>query len=308
MHQIISLIHGGSGIDFTGYKQSTVVRRIQRRIGIAQLATPGDYLEFLQQSPEEILTLGRDVLINVTKFFRDREVFTVLHNQILPAMMEQAAARKALRVWVPGCATGEEAYSIAMLVEELATTRGEKWDVKIFATDLDEVSIEYASRGLYPKSIAADVAPEWLGRYFVEENGVLRISSGIRKQVVFAQQNILRDPPFTKVALISCRNLLIYLRADSQKKLMSLFHFALQPGGYLLLGTSETIGDRENIFETAYAKMRIFKKRADSAPSIAAAANGPPSVARFSNGSRELTPLEISAKAATKSSNRSMKG
>lgn len=295
MHKIISLIHGQSGIDFTGYKQSTVVRRIQRRIGIAQLATPGDYLEFLQQSPEEILALGRDVLINVTKFFRDREVFAVLRDQILPAMMKQTDARKMLRIWVPGCATGEEAYSIAILARELATARGEIWDVKIFATDVDKVSIEYASRALYPKSIAADVAPELLGRYFVEENGVLRISSEIRKQVVFAQQNILRDPPFTKVALISCRNLLIYLRAETQKKVMALLHFALQPGGYLLLGTSETIGDLEDAFETVNAKMRIFKKRADSTPSIAAAVGGQPSVTRFSNGSRELKPLEISA-------------
>jgi two-component system, chemotaxis family, CheB/CheR fusion protein len=295
MHKIISLIRSQSGVDFIGYKQSTVLRRIQRRIGIAQLATPGDYLEFLQQSPEEIVALGRDVLINVTKFFRDREVFTVLRDEILPEMMEQAAARKPLRIWVPGCATGEEAYSIAMLVEELATTRGEKWDVKIFATDLDEVSIEYASRGLYPKSIAADVAPELLARFFVEESGVLRISSQIRKQVVFAQQNILRDPPFTKVALISCRNLLIYLQADTQKKVMALLHFALQPGGYLLLGTSETIGDRENAFETVNAKMRIFKKRVDSTPSIAAAVGGPPSVPRPSNGSGARPPFEIPA-------------
>ena len=296
LHKIIDLIREHSGVDFSGYKESTVLRRIQRRIGIAQLASPGDYLEFLQQSPEETSALARDVLINVTRFFRDSEVFALLHDEILPAIMEQAAAGKALRIWVPGCATGEEAYSIAMLLDEVARARDEKWDVKIFATDIDKVSIEYASRGLYPKSIAADVPPKLLARFFVEESGALRISPDIRKQVVFAQQNILRDPPFTKVALISCRNLLIYLRADVQKKVMALLHFALQPGGYLLLGTSETIGDRENAFETVSAKKRIFKKRRDSTPSIAAAVCSPPNEARAPNGSSELTRLEVSAK------------
>ena len=293
MHKIVSLIHGQTGIDFTGYKQSTVVRRLQRRIGIAQLANPDDYLEFLQQSPQEVVALGRDLLINVTRFFRDAEVFAVLRDEILPAMLKRASARKALRIWVPGCATGEEAYSIAMLVQELVTARREKWDVKVFATDVDKVSIEYAGRGLYPKSIAADVAPELEARFFVEESGILRISREIREQVVFARHNILRDPPFTKVDLISCRNLLIYLRAESQKKVMALLHFALQPGGYLLLGTSETIGDRENAFETVNAKMRIFKKRGDSTASIAAAVSGVPGATGASNGARGLAPLEI---------------
>jgi two-component system CheB/CheR fusion protein len=292
MHKIFSLIREQTGIDFTGYKQSTVVRRIQRRIGVAQLANPDDYLEFLQQSPQEVVALGRDVLINVTRFFRDGEVFAVLRDEILPALLKRAAGRKVLRIWVPGCATGEEAYSIAMLVQELVTARGEKWDMKIFATDLDKVSIEHAGRGLYPKSIAADVAPELLARFFVEENGLLRISHKIREQVVFARQNILRDPPFTKVDMISCRNLLIYLRAESQKKVMALLHFALQPGGHLLLGTSETIGDWEDGFETVNAKMRIFKRRVDSTSSIAAAVSGVPSAIGASNGGRGPAPLE----------------
>jgi two-component system CheB/CheR fusion protein len=293
IHKILSLVRGQTGIDFSGYKQSTVVRRIQRRIGIAQLANPDDYLEFLQQSPQEVVALARDLLINVTRFFRDREVFTVLRGEILPAMLKRAAARKALRIWVPGCATGEEAYSIAMLVQDLVTARGEMWDVKIFATDLDRFSIEYASRGLFPKSIAADVAPDLLARYFVEDSGLLRISPKIREHVVFAQHNILRDPPFTKVDLISCRNLLIYLRAGSQKKVMTLLQFALQPGGYLLLGTSETVGDRENAFETVNTKMRIFKKRTDSTPMIAEVLRSAPSATGDSNGGRGFAPPEI---------------
>src|SRR6184192_2508752 len=169
------------------------MRRWTRRIGIAQLANPEEYLEFLEQSPQEVAMLGRDLLINVTRFFRDGEVFDVLRGEILPAILKRAAARKALRIWVPGCATGEEAYSIAMLVQEFVTARGEKWDVKIFATDVDKVSIEYAGRGLYPKSIAADVGPELLARFFVQESA-LRICPEIRKQVVFARHNILRDP------------------------------------------------------------------------------------------------------------------
>ena len=286
LHKILSLIHGETGIDFTGYKQTTVARRIERRIGVAQLADPDDYLEFLQQSPQEVEALGRDLLINVTRFFRDAKVFAVLRDEILPAILEQAASRKALRIWVPGCATGEEAYSIAMLVQELIVARDEKWNVKIFATDLDKFSIEHASRGLYPKSIAADVAPELLARFFVEEEGLLRICREIREQVVFARQNILRDPPFTKVDLISCRNLLIYLRSESQKKVMALLYFALQPDGYLLLGTSETIGDWEDAFETVSAKARIFKKRPDSTHGIAAAVSDRPIATGSSNGGR----------------------
>jgi two-component system, chemotaxis family, CheB/CheR fusion protein len=279
MQKIVSVIHEQTGIDFTSYKQSTVARRVQRRIGIAQLANPEDYLEFLEQSPQEAAMLGRDLLINVTKFFRDGEVFDVLRGEILPAILNRAGARKALRIWVSGCATGEEAYSIAILVHELVTARGEKWDVKIFATDVDKVSIEHASRGLYPNSIAADVTPELLARFFVQENGGLQICPEIRKQVVFAQQNILRDPPFTKVDLISCRNLLIYLRADSQKKVMTRLHFALRPGGYLLLGTSEAIGDRQSAFETVNAKMRIFQKRGDSSAFIEDVVKGVPTTA-----------------------------
>ena len=293
MHKIVSLMHGQTGINFAGYKQDTVVRRIQRRIGIAQLANSEEYLEFLQQSPQEVAALGRDLLINVTRFFRDGEVFAVLRNEILPAILKRAAISKVLRVWVPGCATGEEAYSIAMLIQELVAGRSEKWQVKIFATDVDRVSIEHASRGLYPKSIAADVAPDLLGRYFVEESGSLRVSPAIREKVVFAPQNILRDPPFTKVDLISCRNLLIYLRAESQRNVMALLHFALQPGGYLLLGTSETIGDRENVFETVSAKMRIFKKRGDSTSSIASAVSEIPSFTETPNGGRQVATLEI---------------
>ncbi len=293
LQKILSLVRAETGVDFTGYKQSTVIRRIGRRIGIAQLANPNDYLQFLQQSEQEIAALGRDLLINVTRFFRDGEVFAALRDEILPVLMKQTAERRTFRAWVPGCATGEEAYSIAMLVQEFVTARREKWDIKIFATDVDKDSLETAGRGLYPKSIAVDVAPELLTRFFIEENGHLRISRQIREQIVFARQNILRDPPFTKVDLISCRNMLIYLQAESQRKAMALFHFALRPGGYLLLGTSETIGDREDAFDTVNSKMRIFKKRADSISAVGKVFSGAPTVAGLlDGGAHELVPLK----------------
>src|SRR5438094_5379486 len=232
--------------------------------------------------------LGRDLLINVTRFFRDGEVFDVLRGEILPTLSKRAAARKALRIWVPGCATGEEAYSIAMLVRDLVTARGEKWDVKIFATDVDKFSIEQAGRGLYPKSIVADVSPELLARFFVEESGVLRVSAEIRKHVVFARHNILCDPPFTKVDLISCRNLLIYLRAKSQRNVMALLHFALQPGGYLLLGTSETVWAREDDFETVNAKNSTATKGTEWCPMIAEVLRAATRAAGDATGARGL--------------------
>ena len=290
LQKMLALIHGKTGIDFSDYKQSTVLRRI----GIAHLANPEDYLEALQRSPQEVAALGRDLLISVTRFFRDPEVFAALRDEVLPGMLEQQARRnKTLRIWVPGCATGEEAYSIAMLVQDLVAASGEPWSVKIFATDVEKDSIEYAGRALYPKSCAADVAPELVARYFIEEGGLFHICPKVREMVVFARHDILRDPPFTKVDLISCRNLLIYLRTGSQQKVMALFHFALQPGGCLLLGTSETIGDRDHAFDTINAKLRIFKKRGDSTFRMAEAVSGVPAHNSLS-GARDPLPVELS--------------
>lgn len=269
LRKIISLIRDQTGTDFSGYKPTSMVRRIERRIGIAQLTKFEDYLELLEQSTEEVAALGRDLLINVTRFFRDDEVFAALRDDILPRILNEAAQEKRLRIWVPGCATGEEAYSIALLVEEHLLARGETWDVKIFATDMDMDSIVSAGHGYYLKSIVADVPPHLLARFFVEENSGFRISQEIREMVLFAQQSILRDPPFTKVDLISCRNLLIYLSPESQRKVISLLHFALRSGGYLLLGTSEAIAEQEYAFETVDAKLRIFRKCANSAPAMA---------------------------------------
>jgi len=261
MEKIAELIRAQTGIDFSGYKQSTVMRRLARRMGITQIRDIKAYLAHLQASPEEVATLGRDLLISVTKFFRDAECFDVLRNRILPALFESSPNR-AVRIWVPGCATGEEAYSIAMLVHELMAKTEQRFDVKIFATDVNQEAVVFAGAGLYPMSIAADVPHDLLARYFVAEGDAWRICRRIREQVVFARHNILRDPPFTRMDLVSCRNLLIYLRPEWQRKVVSQLHFALEPGGYLVLGLSETVGDRPAAFEPVDTKTRIYRKRA----------------------------------------------
>jgi two-component system, chemotaxis family, CheB/CheR fusion protein len=268
IQKITSLIHTQSGIDFSAYKQSTVVRRLQRRMGISKIENAEHYFEYLRQTPEEVRALANDLLINVTRFFRDREAFKCLRDEVIPATFEHASPERSIRVWVPGCATGEEAYSVAMLVAEHAATLDQQYEVKIFATDVNQEAIGFAARGIYPASIAADVSVDLLARYFIREEDGYRICRHVRDLVVFARQNILKDPPFTRMDLISCRNLLIYLQPGCQRKLLSLLFFALGPGGYLFLGTSETVGERQDAFEPVNLKARIFQKRGDAALTI----------------------------------------
>jgi two-component system, chemotaxis family, CheB/CheR fusion protein len=262
MEKIEELLRARTGIDFSAYKQSTVLRRLERRVGITQVENTDQYLEYLRQTPQEVAAFYKDLLISVTKFFRDREMFDCLRKEVIPAIFAKAAKERAIRVWVPGCATGEEAYSIAILLQEQAATLGERYEVKIFATDVNKETIAFAGGGLYPGSIAADVSVEFLARYFVKTENGYRISREIREQVVFAEHNILIDPPFTRMDLVSCRNLLIYLQSPEQRKVLSRFHFALRPEGYLFLGSSETVGEQRDAFEPINAKARIFQKRA----------------------------------------------
>ena len=266
MQKITALLRTKTGLDFSAYKQSTVVRRMVRRMGISQIRDGGHYLEYLQQSPEEVAAFTKDLLICVTRFFRDREVFECLRKRVIPAIFESAAEDRAIRVWVPGCATGEEVYSIAMLLHEHATTLGGTFDVKLFATDVSKDALECASRGVYPASITADVPAEWLARYFHQEAEGFRICRMLRDQVVFARQDVLKDPPFTRMHLVSCRNLLIYVQPEGQRKVLTLLHFALRPGSYLLLGTSETVGGQQSAFDTFDAKARVFQRRAETLP------------------------------------------
>jgi two-component system CheB/CheR fusion protein len=268
MQKITSLIRTQTGIDFSVYKQSTVVRRLERRMGISKIETAEQYFEYLQQAPEEVTAFTNDLLISVTRFFRDRGAFQCLREEIIPAIFARASEERSIRVWVPGCATGEEAYSIAILMTEHAAALGEQRKVKIFATDVNQEAITFAGSGIYPPSIAADVSVDLLARYFVKEQGGFRLGRQIRDQMVFARHNLLKDPPFTRMNLISCRNLMIYLQARWQREVLSLLRFALLPDGYLFLGTCETVGEQQDAFQPVNLKARTFQKREDAAPAM----------------------------------------
>ena len=251
------------GIDFSHYKASTVVRRIERRLQLTQSASLPDYVEKLANDPEELDTLFRDLLIGVTRFFRDEGAFGLLESTIIPELLDANPPKDELRVWVAGCATGEEAYSIAILIKEEQRRRNDARPVKILATDVHRGSLEFASRGLYPADRVASVPPELLERYFDPQGPSFEVSAELRQLLVFAPHNVIRDAPFTRIDLMSCRNLLIYLQPLAQKKVMSLLHFALKRNGILLLGPSETVGPLGDDFETVDSHWRMYRKHRD---------------------------------------------
>lgn len=260
LERICARLRDVTGIDFTNYKTATLVRRIERRMNIAQIQDINEYLQYILQSRQESEALGKDLLIGVTKFFRDADSFLALET-LLPQLFEAVQPRRTLRVWSAACSTGEEAYTLAMLCNRVREERFPRVDLKVFATDVDRAALEIASAGLYPRSVIADLPTDLIERNFVPEgNDHYRINRALRDRLIFARQDLLNDPPFTKIDLISCRNLLIYLRPAAQKKLLSLLHFALQPGGLLFLGTSETLGDMSYAFETLDSRHRIFRK------------------------------------------------
>lgn len=249
-----------TGIDFRNYKYATLARRIERRMNIAQLQDLAEYNQFLQQSNTEADALGKDLLISVTKFFRDPEAIQGVAAQ-LEGLFDAASARRSLRIWCAGCATGEEAYTLAMLCESIRLRKYPLVDVKVFATDVDRAALEIASAGVYPRSVVADVPIELIDRFFIAEgNDEYRVSRALRDRLIFARQDLMADPPFTKIDLASCRNLLIYLNPTAQRRLLSLLHFALVPGGVLFLGGSESLGDLSESFETIESRHRIFRK------------------------------------------------
>ena len=217
------------------------------------------------RTPAEVEALFRDLLIGVTSFFRDPEAFAALQEQVIPRLFAGKPAGAAIRVWVPGCSTGEEAYSIAILLQEQMEALKQSFKVQVFATDIDRQAIEQARAGVYPASIAADVSPERLARFFSQEpdGGAYRIQKGIRDMLVFSEQDVIKDPPFSRLDLISCRNLLIYMGGELQKKLIPLFHYALNPGGVLFLGTSETVGEFADLFATLDRKSKLYQRKED---------------------------------------------
>jgi two-component system CheB/CheR fusion protein len=265
LKKIFVLLRAQTGHDFSQYKPSTIQRRIERRIAVHQIETMDGYLKFIQQAPEEVEALFRDMLIGVTNFFRDPDAFKALEEQIIPRLFAGKGAEATIRIWVPGCSTGEEAYSLAILLAERQEAMRQSFKVQVFATDIDSRAIATARAGSYPASIAADLTPERLARFFAAEpgDGTYRIHKGIRDLLVFSEQNVIKDPPFSKLDLISCRNLLIYLDGDLQRKLIPLFHYALNPGGHLFLGTSETVSEFGDLFATVERKQKIFQRKED---------------------------------------------
>jgi len=262
--KVMLLLRNHSGVDFTLYKSNTIRRRIARRMVLSKHETLADYARFLKGNTSELDTLFSDVLISVTSFFRNPDSFGVLKRDIIPKILKQHS--DPVRVWVLGCSTGQEAYSVAMAYWEVMETIHRRPALQIFATDLNERLLEKARAGLYSKSLAADISPERLRRFFVEEDGGYRVVKSIRDCVVFARQNLITDPPFSRMDLICCRNLLIYLEPTLQQRALPTFHYALKPRGYLFLGASESIGPYTDLFEVVDKRHKIFAKKPVQTP------------------------------------------
>jgi len=259
--RLFALLRDKHRIDFTYYKPSTVVRRIERRMTVNQIHELRDYVRFMESYPKEVTNLYRELLIGVTSFFRDPEAFGILADTWIPTLLENAPDNQ-VRFWVPGCSTGEEAYTLAILCQEAVSRMDRAVDVKIFATDIDNDAIQRAGAGVYPESITADLSHRLLAKYFFRhDESDFQVSRTIREMVVFANQNLIKDPPFTNISLVSCRNLLIYLQPVLQKKVLELINFSLINQGILLLGTSESIGDMTDYFETIDHRWKIFRSR-----------------------------------------------
>jgi two-component system CheB/CheR fusion protein len=265
LKKIFILLRAQTGHDFSQYKPSTINRRIERRMAVHQIESIASYLKYLQVTPAEVDALFRDLLIGVTNFFRDPEAFQVLEAEIIPRLFADKPAGSALRVWSTGCSTGEEAYSLAILLQERIEALKQNYTVQVFATDIDSRAIAAARSGLYPASIGADISPERLARFFtaVPDGSAYRINKSLRDMLVFSEQDLIKDPPFSRLDLISCRNLLIYLGADLQKKLIPLFHYALKPGGMLFLGTSEGVGEFVELFTVLDRKAKLYQRSDD---------------------------------------------
>ena len=261
LQKIIGLLKSAKGMDFSNYKSPTIQRRISRRITINGLTSPGQYFDYLKANPPELNDLYEDILVKVTSFFRNPESFVALSETVFPAIMGQVPAPKTIRIWVAGCATGEEAYSIAICLLEFLESSGLHAKIEIFATDISDTALTKARFGKYSDSITEQVSPKRLTRFFIKEDGGYRVDSKLRECCVFAKQNLAGDPPFSRLDLISCRNLLIYLTPAIQKRIMATFHFALNPKGFLALGSAETIGAATDLFGISDSPNKIFIKK-----------------------------------------------
>lgn len=285
LQKVLSLVRTGTKHDFSGYKVSTLNRRIERRMSVNQIDNITDYIRFLQENPAEINALFKDFLISVTGFFRDPEAFTVLKEK-LKDLLRTRDEGSQFRAWVLGCSSGEEAYSMAILMEECMEEMGQYFDVQVFGTDIDSDAIAFARNGIYPTSIASDLTEERLKKFFVRKDGQYQIKKEIREKLVFAPQDFIQDPPFSRMDLLSVRNLLIYLNSDLQKKIIPTFHYALNDMGILFLGTAESIGEFTDLFDVVDSKWKIYRRR----PRV-----GPPRAMVPEHARREpvLTPAQM---------------
>ena len=263
---ILSLLHTRTGHDFRVYKHGTLLRRISRRMGLHHIETMTDYLTFLRAQEDEATILFKDLLIGVTAFFRDPDAFAALEKNVIAPLVEAKHNDEAIRVWVPACATGEEAYSIAMALIEHLDQAHKHCPLQVFASDIDDAALAVARSGLYPENIAASLSPERLQRFFTKEDHSYRVKQLLRESITFAAQNLISDPPFTNLDLISCRNVLIYLNSDVQRKVLALFYFALHDGGCLYLGHSETASQQETLFEPLAKQWRIYRRSSSVRP------------------------------------------
>lgn len=265
--RIFVMLRATSGVDFTHYKSPTIRRRLQRRMVLHRLDSVEQYIRYMRENPEEVTRLYQDLLIHVTRFFRDPESFKALAVEVFPQLIQQRRGNQPIRIWLPGCSTGEEAYSVAIAFLEFLGDEPSAATVQIFATDVSETAIEQARNGLYPESIAADLSGERLRRFFTRSDGSYRITKTVRDLCVFARQDVTRDPPFSKLDLIVCRNVLIYMGPVLQRKLMTVFHYALKSAGYLMLGGAETVGAQGELFAVVDKKARIYVKKLTDSPS-----------------------------------------
>jgi two-component system CheB/CheR fusion protein len=263
LEEITSIVSCEQQIDFSHYKRSTLGRRIERRRTIAGCDTVDAYIRLLQESQDERVALRNDLLIRVTSFFRDAEAWAQLAKLVMPRLVAQTAESAGLRIWVTACSTGEEAYSLAMLAQEALEAAGKSVDVKIFATDIDGAALQKAASGVYPENITQDVSAQRVRRFFKKQGESYQVTRQLREMIIFAQHNLMRDAPFTRMHLVTCRNTLIYIQPQLQYHVLGMLHFALQPQGILFLGAAETVGDLEQEFATIHQKWKIFEKARD---------------------------------------------
>ncbi|MEO5696191.1 MAG: chemotaxis protein CheB, partial [Burkholderiaceae bacterium] len=262
LRQIFRLLRSACQVDFSHYKRGTIDRRLERRMVMRQLGTVQEYLEQLRTDPVEVQALCRDFLINVTSFFRDPHSYDDLARVVWPHLTEGRTPKMPLRIWVPGCATGEEVYSLAISLLEHLGERAAGMRIQIFGTDVSEAAIDVARAAQYIENIARDVSPERLQRYFIKLNAHYQVSRQVRELCLFSRHDVTRDPPFSRLALLSCRNLMIYLGAQAQKRLLPIFHYALKPGGYLTLGPAESLGAASELFQVLDGvKSKIYLRR-----------------------------------------------